>query len=117
MASVSSWISHFRQMGQDKLPPNSIQVVRGSGVARTFYRVSPTQQAIDQARVTVDSTGRRKRPGKTQKRPIKRKRKSPIKRKSPARRKIKRKPKNKSPTRRKSPTKRKTPSKDIFSKK
>ena len=42
MTSLNDWITHFRNMAQNKLPPNSLQVVRsGGGVKKIYYRVTP----------------------------------------------------------------------------
>ena len=116
MASINSWVSHFRQMGQNKLPPGSIQVVRkGSGVARTFYCVSPTNQALLSAHARVQG---RKRSAKPKGGKVKTKKAAPrkVKRAGTRRKVTKRKTTRK--TRR--PVKRKTRrsvKKDIFSKK
>ena len=107
-------MSHFRQMGQNKLPPGSIQVVRkGSGVARTFYCVSPTNQALLSAQSRVQG---RKRSAKPKGRKAKKATPRKVKRADTKRKVTKRKTTRK--TRR--PVKRKTRrsvKKDIFSKK
>ena len=69
MTTLNNWITHFKNMAQNKLPPGSLQIVRrGSGVARTFYRVAPTispaQQTVDQALAQVSPEPVKGRPRK-----------------------------------------------------
>ena len=79
MASVNSWIAHFKDMSENRLVPGTLQYVRNKGGAgRVYYKVqqpiiSPVEQVVKQARARVPKSinnGKRKRPA-TVKRPRK----------------------------------------------